>query len=69
MPLVIATLRKQAPRISIILRVMHRQELVDALERGEVDLAITILPDAPTTLKRATLFHERWVSLVSAKHP
>jgi DNA-binding transcriptional LysR family regulator len=68
-PQIMATLRREAPRVSIILRVMHRQELVEALERGEIDLAITLLPDAPTTLKRATLFHERWVSLVSTNHP
>lgn len=69
MPGVIASLQKQAPRISVILRIMNRQTLVGALETGEIDLAIALLPDAPTTLKRATLFHEQWVSLVSENHP
>lgn len=69
MPSVIAAIRTQAPRVSIALRSMHRQALVEALETGEIDLAITLLPDAPTTLKRANLFHENWVSLVSENHP
>ena len=69
MPLVMARLRKEAPQVSIILRAMHREDLVEAMDRGEIDLAVTLLPDAPTRIKRATLFHERWVSLVSASHP
>lgn len=69
MPGVMARLRAEAPRISIVLRALHRQELVEALERGTVDLALTILPDAPATIRRAPLFHVRWVSVVSADHP
>jgi DNA-binding transcriptional LysR family regulator len=69
MPHVVATVRREAPRVSLILRAMHRQSVADALNSGEIDLAITLLPDAPTTLKRATLFHENWVSLVSSNHP
>ncbi|TIW31610.1 MAG: hypothetical protein E5V71_21125, partial [Mesorhizobium sp.] len=65
----IPVLRSAAPRISIVLRSLHRQEIVDCLEKGSIDLAITILPDAPTTIKRASLFHVNWLSIVSAEHP
>jgi DNA-binding transcriptional LysR family regulator len=68
-PPLMATLRRIAPRIPIIIRSLHRQDVVDQLEKGSIDLAITILPDAPTSIKRATLFHVDWVSLVSASHP
>ncbi|TCU14973.1 LysR family transcriptional regulator [Rhizobium azibense] len=68
-PELMATLRRNAPRTSIIVRSLHRQEVVDQLEKGSVDLAITILPDAPTSIKRLNLFHVDWVSVVSASHP
>lgn len=57
MPGLMAMLRSTAPKTSIIVRNLHRQEIVEQLEKGSVDLAITILPDAPTTIKRAPLFH------------
>lgn len=68
-PHVMAKLCQAAPRMTIILRSLHRQEVVDQLEKGSIDLAVTILPDAPTSIKRAPLFHVDWVSLVSADHP
>ncbi|RWI54741.1 MAG: LysR family transcriptional regulator [Mesorhizobium sp.] len=69
MPGLMAALRSLAPKISIVIRNLHRQEIVEQLEKGSVDLAITILPDAPTTIKRASLFHVDWVSIVSSNHP
>ncbi|MGO1076276.1 LysR substrate-binding domain-containing protein [Inquilinus sp. CA228] len=69
MPGVMARLRAEAPKVSVILRALHRQDMVEALEKGTVDLALTILPDAPATIRRAPLFPVRWVSLVSADHP
>ncbi|MER9594707.1 LysR family transcriptional regulator [Mesorhizobium sp. M0244] len=69
MPRLIPMLRSAAPTISIVLRSLHRQEIVDCLEKGSIDLAITILPDAPTTIKRASLFHVKWISIVSTEHP
>ncbi|SCW65770.1 DNA-binding transcriptional regulator, LysR family [Rhizobium mongolense subsp. loessense] len=68
-PDLMATLRRIAPGISLVIRSLHRQEVIDQLEKGSVDLAITILPDAPTSIKRASLFHVDWISLVSASHP
>ncbi|WP_165928209.1 LysR substrate-binding domain-containing protein [Rhizobium sullae] len=55
-PDLMATLRSIAPEISLVIRGFHRQEVIDQLEKGSVDLAITILPDAPTSIKRARLF-------------
>jgi LysR family transcriptional activator of mexEF-oprN operon len=69
MPRLMPVLRSAAPKVSIVLRSLHRQETVDYLEKGSIDLAITILPDAPTTIKRASLFHVNWISIVSAEHP
>jgi DNA-binding transcriptional LysR family regulator len=68
-PRVMGMLRAQAPRMALIVRALDRREIVNGLERGEIDLALTLVPDAPATIKRAGLFPERYVSLVSARHP
>lgn len=69
LPQVMAAVRAQAPRAAVIVRAMDRRELVNALERGDIDLALAVLPDAPASIKRMSLFKERYVSLVSARHP
>lgn len=69
MPEVMAALQAQAPRISVILRSLHRHEIAEGLEKGSIDLALTILPDAPTAIKRSSLFHVDWIAIVSADHP
>jgi DNA-binding transcriptional LysR family regulator len=68
LPRVMATVRIQAPRAALIVRAMDRRELVNALERGDIDVALAVLPDAPATIKRVLLFEERYVSLVSMRH-
>ena len=69
LPRLITRLQAAAPGISLILRTLHRDEIVDALATGKVDLAITVLPAAPPTIKRQELFEERFVCLVAIDHP
>lgn len=69
LPRIVAMLRAQAPHGALVVRAMDRRELTGALERGDIDVALAVLPDAPATIKRAALFEERYVSLVSAHHP
>ena len=38
-------LNQRSPNIRLILRTMHRGNLVNDLKTGEIDLAITVLPD------------------------
>jgi DNA-binding transcriptional LysR family regulator len=68
LPHAMAMVCAQAPRAALIVRAMDRRQLVDALDRGDIDVALAALPDAPGTLRRAALFEERYVSLVSARH-
>jgi DNA-binding transcriptional LysR family regulator len=68
LPCAMAMVRIQAPRATVIVRAMDRRKLTDALEHGDIDVALAILPDAPAAIKRAALFEERYVSLVSARH-
>jgi DNA-binding transcriptional LysR family regulator len=69
LPCVITAIRARAPRAVLIVRTMDRRELTGALDRGDIDVALAVLPDAPSTIKRAALFEERYLSLVSARHP
>lgn len=68
LPPVMAVVRAQAPRAALIIRAMDRRELASALDRGDIDIALAVLPDAPSTIKRTPLFEERYVSLVSIRH-
>jgi DNA-binding transcriptional LysR family regulator len=69
LPNLIQRLQVVAPEISLILRTLHRTEIAEALDVGKIDLAITVLPDAPPTIKRLALFEERYVCLVAQNHP
>ena len=68
LPQVMAMVRTQAPRAALIVRTMDRRRLVDALEHGDIDVALAVLPDAPAAVRRTPLFEERYVSLVSTRH-
>lgn len=69
LPSLINRLQATAPGISLILQNLHRGELVEVLTSSKIDLAITVLPDAPPTIKRLPLFEEHFVCLVAADHP
>jgi DNA-binding transcriptional LysR family regulator len=68
-PELIRRLQISATNLSLILRVLHRTEIAEAIEAGKIDLAITLLPDAPPTIRRMALFEERYVCLVAQNHP
>ncbi len=42
----IDAVRKQFPRLSLILRAMNQPLLLDALQRDELDIVITLIPDS-----------------------
>ena len=68
-PKLIHIFQKRSTETRLIVRNMHRRHLVNALETGEIDLAITVLPDPPPQIKPQNLFSEKYVCLVSKKHP
>ena len=68
-PKLMQLMEKRSPDIRLIIQNINRRHLVNALETGETDLAITALPDAPPHIKRQNLFTEKYVCLVSKKHP
>ncbi|MEM6256673.1 MAG: LysR family transcriptional regulator [Cyanobacteria bacterium P01_D01_bin.156] len=68
-PALIQRLQTAAPAISLIVRVLHRTEIAEALDAGKIDLAITVLLDAPPWIQNIPLFEERYVCLVAQNHP
>jgi DNA-binding transcriptional LysR family regulator len=68
-PALIARLGREAPGISLSIRQLQRAEMIEALERGDIDFAVTVLPDLPGFLRKADLKYDGFVCLVSAHHP
>jgi DNA-binding transcriptional LysR family regulator len=70
LPRVIARLAQDAPGINLRTTVVGPRHLEDALEAGEVDLAVGYFPDLvrPTTMQQ-TLFTHGFACLARAGHP
>lgn len=68
LPPLMATLSQEAPRVTLSVRFENRLEVAGALTDGDLDLAMTILPDGPPAIRKADLFEERFVCLVSETH-
>ena len=68
-PKLIQLISERSPDTRLIVQTIDRRHLVNALETGEIDLAITVLPDPPSYIKCKNLHRERYVCLVSKKHP
>ncbi len=69
LPPLMAELGRVAPHITLSARFVNRLDVADALTDGDLDLAMTILPDAPPPIRKADLFEESFVCLVAADHP
>lgn len=69
LPPVLARFHSQHPGVELTLHEAGSQELVDRLEKGEMDLAVVILPlDRPWVESRA-LLREELVLAVDSGHP
>jgi LysR family transcriptional regulator, mexEF-oprN operon transcriptional activator len=69
LPKLMSRLAATAPGVRIAWRMLERTAMADALERGEVDFAVTILPDPPSSLRKAEMLRDRFVCLASETHP
>ena len=69
-PRLVARLAQDAPRVNLHSTVVGPRHLEDALEAGEVDLAVGYFPDLarPTTMQQ-TLFTHGFTCLARAGHP
>ncbi|GFE67003.1 LysR family transcriptional regulator [Litoreibacter roseus] len=69
LPPLMQRLRKIAPRVTLVIRFENRLTVAEALEKGDLDIALTILPDAPAAIQRLDLFKENYICLASENHP
>jgi DNA-binding transcriptional LysR family regulator len=69
MPRLCRRLQDQAPRCAIDLLPVHILRVAEALETGEIDLAIAYYPEPPPGLRRSPLFLDEFVCIARAGHP
>lgn len=69
LPTLMERLGQIAPNVTLSVRFENRLAVADTLTDGDLDLAMTILPDAPPAIRKAELFEETFDCLVAADHP
>ncbi len=69
LPALVDRLREQAPHCAAEFVTVNLRAVEQALEAGEVDLAIAYYPEPPPALRRSPLFTDRYVCIVRADHP
>jgi DNA-binding transcriptional LysR family regulator len=69
LPPLIRHLRAHAPGCTIRTQQMSNEAMVDALERGTVELAIGHMPEAHVSFYSQTMFMHGYVVLASTSHP
>ena len=67
-PLVLR-LRRRAPGVRVAVRHMDPRQIDGQMPRGEVDIGLLIPSEAPGSLRRRLLFHERYVLIARRHHP
>ncbi len=69
MPELTRRLAAQAPGCTIDVLPVHIQRVEQALDAGDIDLAIAYFPEPPPSLRRAPLFTDRIVGIARCGHP
>ncbi|HAA06426.1 MAG TPA: transcriptional regulator, partial [Acinetobacter schindleri] len=62
-------LRKEAPNIKVAVRWINEHELLEQMERGIIDIALTTPESSPVDLRAKTLFDETYVCVLRDGHP
>ncbi|MFN3198290.1 MAG: LysR family transcriptional regulator [Bradymonadia bacterium] len=69
LPPLMATLRQIAPGIDLRCRPVAFDTLTSELDRGDVDLALGVLPPHPDSIQSAPVIDESFVCLLRPDHP
>jgi LysR family transcriptional regulator, mexEF-oprN operon transcriptional activator len=69
LPVLVPHLLSVAPQARLAWRNHERTSVADALQRGDADLAVSVLPDPPSDLRKTELMPDSLVCLVREKHP
>jgi len=65
----VRVLREEAPRMRLVIRHLEVVDLRPMLERGQIDMAITIPEFSDPTLQVQALYEEEYVAVVREDHP
>ncbi|HSK41520.1 MAG TPA: LysR family transcriptional regulator [Arenibaculum sp.] len=68
-PPLVARLRVSAPGISPAFRHADRSQAIELLDAGAIQLALGVLPEAPSRMTRMILARDDFVCLMHARHP
>ncbi len=69
LPRLMRTLEDIAPNVSLDIRAVGPDSIVDGLERDTLDLAVSMTAEMPKTIQSAPLFDDRMVLLYRQGHP
>lgn len=69
LPPLLRYLREHAPHCTVRTQRMHNEAMLDALERGDAEIALGNLPEAHGNFYSQTMFRHNYVVLASDCHP
>ena len=69
LPDLMADLAQAAPRVSLDIRHLSPTQTIDAMERDEIDVAVSMGLEHTGTINRAVLFTDRMVAVMRQSHP
>ncbi len=69
LPRLMAETTKSAPRIALDVKHLSPVQTIDALERDEVDVAVSMGLEHTGTINRQVLFKDRMVAVMRSAHP
>lgn len=69
MPQLRRRMAQQAPGCAVDIVPTHILRVEEALDTGEIDLAIAFFPQPPLSLRRSPLLRDRYVCIAQAGHP
>ena len=68
-PDLLRIVRSQAPRMRVSILPLGRRPALDALERGEIDLALGLAPHLPRNIHKVDLYAESYSVVMRLGHP
>jgi len=60
LPTIAARIAEQAPQVSIVTRPVSHTDVSSLLDRGEIDLGVSVFADVPKWQRKETLFTQRY---------
>ncbi|MEY3018674.1 MAG: hypothetical protein RL336_1809 [Pseudomonadota bacterium] len=69
LPVCLASFQQQFPNINLTVRDVVMEDVIDLVERGQVDMGITFRSDRGANTRFQPLFTDRFIAVVPPNHP